>query len=77
MKHSVVLLLWSLWATTTTTATTAQRVEMDEMDDFDWSELSSDSGSDDDADSVVRLLATNFYEKTVGKRVFVKFYDPM
>ena len=50
---------------------------MDEIDDFDWSELSSDSSSDDDADSVVRLMATNFYEKTVGKRVFVKFYDPM
>ena len=73
MKHPVVLLLLAFWASTTT----AQRVNMDEIDDFDWSELSSDSSSDDDADSVVRLMATNFYEKTVGKRVFVKFYDPM
>ena len=73
MKNPVVLLLLAFWVSTTT----AQRVNMDEIDDFDWSELSSDSSSDDDADSVVRLMATNFYEKTVGKRVFVKFYDPM
>lgn len=43
-----------------------------DSEDFDWAE-----SSDDGDDQVVRLTGENFYQETVGKRVFVEFYDPM
>ena len=46
----------------------------DDDDDLDW----DDDSSDDDDDNVVRILGSDdFYRQTVGKNVFIEFYDPM
>ncbi|CAB9521340.1 expressed unknown protein [Seminavis robusta] len=63
-------LLWNtlaLWAS----ASTVVNAE-DDYDDFGL----SDSSEDDDS-AVVKLTEADFFEKTVNKRVFLKFYDPM
>jgi len=49
----------------------------DEDEEFDDEDLVWSSSDDDEDDLVVRLTGDDFYELTVGKRLFVEFYDPM
>jgi hypothetical protein len=44
---------------------------------YDDDDLTPSSSSDDEDSSVVKLTVENFYQATLGKTVFVKFYDPM